>query len=136
MAMTMPMARVKRTLRVVSKELGNGRIESMGIGKGSGRQRRKGRGRGRGREMGNGMILINKLQVEMISLEPLLCSCKKICRRQMQTRRATKSGNINRWKHRQSCQFPQMMIPLLTWGHMAIMTQNIVLTWICRSGMM
>jgi len=86
MAMTMTTARVRRTHRAVRKGPGKGRVQRMGRGKGRGRQPRK--GRGRGMETVKGKVLLNKPQEEMISLVPLLCSCKRKCMRQTRTRKA------------------------------------------------
>jgi len=86
MAITMTTASVRRTRRVVRKELGKGRVQRMERGKGRGRQPRK--GRGREREMVKGKVLLNKPQEEMISLVPLLCSCRQKCMRQTETGRA------------------------------------------------
>ena len=86
MAMTMTTARVRRTRRAVRKGPGKGREQRMGRGKGRGRQSRK--GRGRGRETVKGKVLLNKPQEEMISLMPLLCSCRRKCMRQTWTQRA------------------------------------------------
>jgi hypothetical protein len=80
MAMAMTTARVRRTRRVVRKGLGKGRVKRMGRGKRRGKQLRK--GRGRGRETIKGKLLANKPQEEMISLVPLLCSCRRKCIRQ------------------------------------------------------
>jgi len=59
-------------------------------GRGNGRRLRMGRGtvRGRGRETVKGKVLLNKPQGEVISLVPLLCSCRRICQRQTWTQRA------------------------------------------------
>jgi hypothetical protein len=78
----MTTARVRRTCRAVSKGLGIGRVEKMGRGEGRGRQLRK----GRRRDTVKGKVLLNKPQVEMISLVPWLCRRK--CMRQTRTRRA------------------------------------------------
>jgi hypothetical protein len=86
MAMTMTTARMRRTRSAVRKGPGKGRIQRMGRGKGRGRQPRK--GRGRGREMVKGKVLLNKPQEEMISLVPLLCSCRRKCMRQTRTQKA------------------------------------------------
>jgi hypothetical protein len=80
MAMTMKMARLRRTRRAVRKGPGKGRDQRTGRGN------RKGRGRGRGRVKGK--VLLNKPQGEMISLVPLLCSCRRKGIRQSQTWRA------------------------------------------------
>jgi len=80
MAMTMTMARVRRTPRAVRMGPGKGREQSTGRGKG------KGRGRGMGRVKGK--VLLNKPQGEMISLVPLLCSCRRKGMRQNRTWRA------------------------------------------------
>ena len=68
------------------KGTGKGREQRMGRG--------KGRGRGRGREMVKGKVLLNKPQGEMISLVPLLRSCRRKCQRQTWTWRANWSGYI------------------------------------------
>jgi len=78
MAMTMTMATVRRTRRAVRKGPGKGREQRMGRGK----------GRGRGRETVHGKVMLNKRQGEMISLVPLLCSCRRKGMRQTRTRRA------------------------------------------------
>jgi len=88
MAMTMMMARVRRTPRAVRKGLGKGREHRMGRGKGRRLRRGGGKGRGRGIETVKGKVLLNKPQGEMISLVPLLCSCRRNCQRQTWTRRA------------------------------------------------
>jgi len=77
-AITMTMARVRRTRRAV--RTGPGKV----------REQRSGRGneRGRGRETVKGKILLNKPKGEMISLMPLLCSCRRKGMRENQTRRA------------------------------------------------
>jgi hypothetical protein len=69
MLMTITMERVRRTRREVRNGPGKGTEQSTGTG--------KGRGRGRGRETVKGKILFNKPQAEMISLVPVLCSCRK-----------------------------------------------------------
>jgi len=86
MAMTMTTARVRRTRRAVRKGPGKSRVPRMGRGHRSGRQPRK--GRGRGRETAKGKVLLNKPQEEMISLVPLLCSCRTKCMRRTRTRKA------------------------------------------------
>jgi len=78
MPMTMTMATVRRTRRAVRKGPEKGREQRTGRGK----------GRGRGRETVKGKILLNKPQWEMISLVPLLCSCRRKGMRQTRTRRA------------------------------------------------
>ena len=78
MALTMTMARVSRTRKALRRGLGKGREQSTGRGK----------GRGRGREMVKGMVLLIEPQWEMISLVPLLCSCRSKCQRQTWTRGA------------------------------------------------
>jgi ribosomal protein L15 len=78
MAMTMTTARVKRTRRALRKGPGRGKEHRTGRGK----------GRGRGRETVKGKVLLNEPQGEMISLVPLLCSCRSKCQRQTWTRRA------------------------------------------------
>ena len=83
-AMTITMARVRRTRRVVSKGPGKGREHRT--------VRRK--GRGRGRETVKGKVLLNKPQGEMISHVPWHCSCRTKCMRQTRTRRANQSGYI------------------------------------------
>jgi len=76
--MRMMTARVRRTRRAVRKGPGKGRELRMG----------RGNGRGRGRETVKGKVLLNKPQGEMISLLPLLCSCRRKCQRHTWTRRA------------------------------------------------
>jgi hypothetical protein len=83
-AMTITTARVRRTHRAGRKGPGKRREQRMGRGK----VRGMGRGKGRGREMGKGKVLLNKPQREMISVVPLLCSCRRKCMRQSRTRRA------------------------------------------------
>jgi hypothetical protein len=78
MAMTMTMARVRRSRREVRKEPGKGREQRTG----------RGQGRGRGRETVKGKVLLNKHQGELISLVPLLCSCRRKGMRQTWARRA------------------------------------------------
>ena len=74
-AMTMTMAKVRRTRRVVSKCLQKGREQRTG----------RGQGRGRGTETVKGKELLNKPQGEMISLVPLVGSCRRKGMRQTQT---------------------------------------------------
>ena len=92
MTITMTTARVRRTRRAVRQGLGNGRAQRMGRGKGrrlrTGRGKGRGRGRRRGKEMVKGKVVLNKPLGEMISLVPLLCSCRRQCQRQTWTRRA------------------------------------------------
>jgi hypothetical protein len=90
MPMTMTMARGNRTRRAVTKEPGQGRVQSIGRGNERGLQRRK----GRGRETVKGKVLLNKPQEEIISHMPLLCSCRRKCTRQTRTQRANQSGYI------------------------------------------
>ena len=78
MAMIMTTARVRRTCRGLRKGPGKGREQRTGRGK----------GRGRGSETVKGKIFLNEPQGEMISLVPLLCSCRSKCQRQIWTRRA------------------------------------------------
>jgi len=78
MAMTMTMARVRRTRRVVRKRPGKGREQRMGSVKGT----------GRGRETVKGKVLLNKPQREMISLVPLRCCCRRKGMRQTRTQSA------------------------------------------------
>jgi hypothetical protein len=78
MAKTMTMARIRRTRREVREGPGKGREQRMGRGK----------GRGRGRETVKGKVLLNKPQGEMISLVPMLCSCRRKGMRQTWARRA------------------------------------------------
>ena len=104
----------------------------MGRGKGWGRQRRK----GRGRETVKGKVLLNKPQEELISLMPLLCSCRRKCMRQTRTWRANQRGYIESRKQYPPCQFPQMMIPTLPRSQTANLTQNLILMWICTWRMM
>jgi hypothetical protein len=82
MAMTMTTARVKRTHRALRNALGKGREQMMGSR----------RGRGRGRETVKGKVELNEPQGEMISLVPLLCSCRSKCQRQTWTRRANRGA--------------------------------------------
>ena len=93
-AMTITMARVRRTRRVVSKGPGKGREQMMGRGKGRRLRTGRGKGSGRGRETVKGKVLLNKPQGEMISHVPWHCSCRTKCMRQTRTRRATPSGYI------------------------------------------
>ena len=86
MAMTMTTVRVSRTRKAVRNGPWTGRVQRMGTGKGRGRQPRK--GRGRGREMVKGKVLSTKPEEEMISLGPLLVSCRRNCMSQTRTRRA------------------------------------------------
>jgi hypothetical protein len=78
MAMTLTMARVRRTRRALRK----GPVKEM--------EYRTGRGKGRGKrwEMVKGKVLVNEHQGEMISLVLLLCSCSSKCQRPTWTRRA------------------------------------------------
>jgi hypothetical protein len=80
MAMTMTMARVRRTRRELGKRPRKRREHMMGRGKGMQKER--------GREMIKGKVLLNKPQEEIISLVLLLGSCRRICIRQSRTRRA------------------------------------------------
>jgi len=57
-------------------------------GKGKGKWTATEEGKRRGRETVKGKVLLNKPQEEMISLMPLLCSCRRKCIRQTQTWRA------------------------------------------------
>jgi len=84
MAMVMTTARVRRTRRAVRNGPGKGMEQTTGRGKGRGRRRET----VKGREMVKGKVLLNKPQGEMISLVPLLCSCRSKCQRQTWTRRA------------------------------------------------
>jgi len=59
----------------------------MGRGKGRGRGRQCRKGRGRGNEMVKGKVLLNKPQREIISLVPMLGSCRRKCMRQTRTQR-------------------------------------------------
>jgi hypothetical protein len=90
MAITMMTGRVGRTRKAVRHRPGKGREHRMGRGKGRRLRtgRGKGRGRGRGREKVKGKVLCNTPQEEMISLVPLLCSCRKTRERQTWTWRA------------------------------------------------
>jgi hypothetical protein len=79
-------------------ENGEGEVDThggeTGIGKGTGTKDEKGKGHGKGkgrgwgRETAKGKVLLNKPQGEMISLVPVLCSCRGECMRQTRTRRA------------------------------------------------
>jgi hypothetical protein len=84
MAMTITMARVRRTRRALRKEPGKRREQRMRRGKGNA----MGRGRRRGRGEVKGKVLLNKPQGEMISLVLLLCSCRRNDMRQTHTWRA------------------------------------------------
>jgi hypothetical protein len=77
-AMTITMARVRRTHRAVRKGPGKGREQRTGRGK----------GRGSGRETVKGKVLSNKPQGEMMSLVPLHCNCRRKGMRQPRTWRA------------------------------------------------
>ena len=89
MAMTMTMASVRRTPRVVRKRPEKGRDHRMGRGMGRRLRTGKGMGRGRGwqwrwgrgsgREMVKGNVMLDKPHGEMISLVPSLCSCRRKC---------------------------------------------------------
>jgi hypothetical protein len=68
--------------------LGKGREHRMGRGKGMRLRTGRGKGIARGRETVKGKVLFNTPQEEMISLVPLLCSCRRKCQRQTWTRRA------------------------------------------------
>jgi hypothetical protein len=94
MAMTMTTARVRRTRRAVRNEPGKGRVQRMGRGKGRGKRRVRQWRTGRGRETVKEKVLLNKHQEEMISLVPLLCSCRRNCIRQTRTQRANQSGYL------------------------------------------
>jgi len=65
-------------------------------GPGMGREQMMGRGkgRGRGRETLKRKVLLNKPQGEMISLVPLLCSCRRNGMRHTRTPRANLTGYI------------------------------------------
>jgi hypothetical protein len=84
MAMTMTMARVRMTRREVRKGPGKERDQRTG----------RGQGRGRGRETVKGKVLLNKHQGEMISLMPLLCSCRRKGMRQTRAWRVNLSWYI------------------------------------------
>jgi len=88
MDITMTTARCRRIRWAVRKGLETGRQQR--IGRGKERQLRTGRGkrRGMGMETVERKELFNTPQGEMISLVPLLCSCKRQCQRQTWTRRA------------------------------------------------
>jgi hypothetical protein len=78
MAKSMTMARMRRTRREVRQGPRKGREQRTGRGK----------GRGKGRETVKGKVLLNKPQGEMISLVPMLCSCRRKGMRQTWARRA------------------------------------------------
>jgi len=86
---------------VVRQGPGTGQTQQMRPGRRCGKGWRRGRqlgtGRGRGRETVKGKVLLNKPQGEMISLMPLLCSCRRQCMTQTQTRRANKWRKIQSW---------------------------------------
>jgi hypothetical protein len=63
---------------MVRKRLGKGIEQRMG----------RGTGTGKGYETVTGKVLLNTPQGEMISLVPLLCSCRRKDMRQNPTRRA------------------------------------------------
>jgi len=81
MEMRMTMVRVRRTRRAVRKRPGKGREQRTGKGKGNG----KGKGRGKPGGWVKGKVLLNKPQGEMMSLVPLLCSCRRKGMRQTRT---------------------------------------------------
>jgi len=76
----------------VRKGLGLGREHRIGRGKERQLRTRRGNRRGRGRETVMVNVLLNKPQGEMISLVPLLWSCRRKCQMQNWTRRANWSG--------------------------------------------
>jgi hypothetical protein len=82
LVMTMTTARVRRTRRAVRKGPGNGREQRMGRRKGKRVRTGRGKGRGRGTETLKGKVLLKKPQGEMISLVPLLYTCRRKCHRQ------------------------------------------------------
>jgi hypothetical protein len=86
--MTIPTGRVRRTHRAVRKKPGKGKEHRIERGKRRGLRTGRGKGRGRGRETLKGKVLFNKLQGEMISLVPLLYSCRRKCQRQTWTQSA------------------------------------------------
>jgi hypothetical protein len=88
MAMKMTTATVRRTHRATRTGPGKGREQTMRRGKGRRLRTGRGKGRGRGRDMVKGKVLFNTPQEEMISLVPLLCSCRRKCQRQTWTQRA------------------------------------------------
>jgi hypothetical protein len=88
MAIPMTTARVRRTHSVVRNGPGKGREHRRGRGKGRRLRTGRGKARGRGRETVKGEVLLNKPQGEMISLMPLLYTCRTQCQRQTSTRRA------------------------------------------------
>jgi len=67
---------------------GTGKVMGTKDGKGKGKATEDGKGKGEGKGKGNGKVLFNKLHGEMISLVPLLCSCRRKCQRQPWTLRA------------------------------------------------
>jgi hypothetical protein len=71
---------------------GEGEEDTQGVekrtGKGKGTKDGKGKGKVTGKENGNGKVLLNKPQGEMISLVQLLCSCIRKGMRQTRTRSA------------------------------------------------
>jgi len=71
---------------------GNGMATADWKGKGMGMGKAMEEGKGKGNSTGKGFL--NKLQGEMRSLVPLLCSCSRKCMRQTLTRRANQSGYI------------------------------------------
>jgi hypothetical protein len=87
-AMTMTTGRVRRPGRAVRKGLGKGREPRMGRRKGRRLRTGSGKGRGMGMNTVKGKVLLNTPQEEMISLVPLLCSCRRKFQRQTWTRRA------------------------------------------------
>ena len=74
--MTMTTGMVSETQRAVRNGPRKGREQRMGRGNGRQLRMERGKGRGRGREMVKGKVLLNEPQGEMISLMPLLCSCR------------------------------------------------------------
>jgi hypothetical protein len=91
MPMRITTVKIRRTCRALRHVLGKGREERMA--RGTGRQLRMGRGKewARARELVKGKVLLNKPQGEMISLVPLICSCRMKSHRQTWTGRANKS---------------------------------------------
>jgi len=77
-------------------ENGTGKGKGTKHGKGKGKATEDGKGKGKGKRKGNGKGkgIVKQPQGEVISLVPLLCSCRRKCQRQTWTRRANKSGYI------------------------------------------
>jgi hypothetical protein len=71
-----------------SSEIGTGKGKGTKDGKGKGKGKATNKWKGKGKGNGKGKGTVNKLQEEMISLVPLLCSCRMQCMRRTRTWKA------------------------------------------------